>query len=178
MRCGSAPAEPKHQAAPRAWSLLYDPAVLVGTSDGLETRARPELLDHSTNMPADGRVLDLQLRRDRPVVEAICHEVEHFALPRRKPLDRIGERLVAAGSNVERSRSGRRRASVDDSVDHGRSGAVPAKRRYRGEYGPPRLAARPVLDLEVGRLSLNDCRDGIGDRLRDRIFLPAVGVCL
>ncbi len=84
-------------------------------------------------MAADGRVLDPELRRDRAVVQADCHQVEHLAFSRRQPLDPVGDGRPADTPNACRARMLRRDTSADNTVGHHRAGTVAVKRRYRRE---------------------------------------------
>ena len=69
----------------------------------------------------------------------------------------------------------RRLASTDDFVDHHRAGTAAAKGRHRREKrGAVRV--RAVLDFEIGHLSLEDGRDRVGDRLRSRVGVLAIGL--
>src|SRR5437763_1305882 len=69
----------------------------------------------------------------------------------------------------------RRLASTDDFVDHHRAGTAAAKGRDRREKrGAVRV--RAVLDFEIGHLSLEDGRDRVGDRLRSRVGVVAIGL--
>ena len=126
-------------------------------------------------MPANRCVLDLEPRRDRAIVKTGRHEIEHLTLARRQPLDRIRDAFAATRRAVAQSASDGR-ANADDPVDDGRTSPFSAKSGHRCEHGMSALPAGTMLDLEVGRPSLEDCRERARYRLRDRLIVPAVGI--
>lgn len=68
--------------------------------------------------------------------------------------------------------------SADDPVDHcrARPGAVPPERGYGRQDRARALGTCSMLDLEVGRPSLEDGDDRVRDRSRDRVVLGPVGL--
>src|SRR2546423_13185930 len=115
-------------------------------------------------MSANGRVLDPKLRRDRAVIQAACHQVEHLTLSGGQPPDAFTGRHDAVGAPYVRSLTDAVRCRLPDySVDQDRPGAIATKRGDRREEGSLALRVRAMLDFEIRHFPLEDCDDRVHD---------------